>query len=75
MLQVNFKNRRIFDLRTYWVAETATFLDKPFKQIVGQTAHLPPEWIRDIYLEAKSWPVNPRALWWKLIKQSRIKND
>ncbi|MCY4577276.1 MAG: hypothetical protein OXB96_02520 [Candidatus Kaiserbacteria bacterium] len=53
------------------------FDDTHFKKILGQTKQFTVEEIRDIFTQAKSWQVNPKALFWKLIreKQQEIKTQ
>ena len=53
------------------------FDDTHFKKILGQTHQFTVEEIRDIFNQAKSWQVNPKALFWKLIreKQQEIKTQ
>ena len=48
-----------------------------FKKILGQTSQFTVEEIRDIFNQAKSWEVNPKALFWKLVreKQQEIKTQ
>ena len=51
------------------------FDDTHFKKILGQTHQFTVEEIRNIFNQAKSWDVNPKALFWKLVreKQQEIK--
>ncbi len=53
------------------------FDDTHFKKILGQTHQFTLEEIRDIFNQAKSWHVNPKALFWKLVreKQREIKTQ
>lgn len=48
------------------------FTQKDFKKLLGQTKQLTTEEIRHIFDAAKSWHKNPKALFWKLLKE---KND
>lgn len=47
------------------------FSDKEFKKVLGQTKQFTVDEIRDIFDQARSWQVNPRALFWKLVKEKR----
>lgn len=47
------------------------FDDTHFKKILGQTRQFTVEEIRDIFNQAKSWDVNPKALFWKLVREKR----
>lgn len=53
------------------------FDDKHFKKILGQTHQFTTAEIRDIFDQAKSWQTNPKALFWKLVreKQQAIKTQ
>lgn len=53
------------------------FSDKDFKKILGQTRQFTIDEIRDIFDQARSWNVNPGALFWKLVreKQGSIKQQ
>ena len=53
------------------------FDDTYFKRILGQTKKFTVGEIRAIYDEARSWDVNPQALFWKLVreKQNMIKEQ
>ena len=53
------------------------FDDKHFKKILGQTKQFTVQEIRAVFEQAKSWQVNPQALFWKLIreKQQEIKQQ
>jgi hypothetical protein len=56
--------------RAYWCEQIAGLVGKPIKQIIGLTRHLPTDWIRQIYEQARTGK-NPAALFWHLLKQSR----
>ena len=47
------------------------FDDTHFKKILGQTRQFTVEEIRDVFNQAKSWPVNPKALFWKLVREKQ----
>ena len=53
------------------------FDDTHFKKILGQTRQCTVHEIRDMFTQAKSWHVNPGALFWKLVreKQQEIKKQ
>ena len=42
-----------------------------FKKILGQTRQFTVTEIRDIFNQAKAWQVNPKALFWKLVRQKQ----
>ena len=47
------------------------FDDTYFKKILGQTRQFTVSEIRLIFEEAKSWQVNPQALFWKLVREKQ----
>ncbi|MDE0243344.1 MAG: hypothetical protein OYG31_01370 [Candidatus Kaiserbacteria bacterium] len=47
------------------------FSDKDFKKILGQTRQFTVDEIRDIFDQARSWNVNPKALFWKLVREKQ----
>ena len=47
------------------------FTQDEFKKILGATGNLTIDEIRDIYDQAVSWKVNPKALFWKLLKEKK----
>ena len=53
------------------------FDDREFKKILGQTRQFTVPEINEIFDRAKSWETNPRALFWKLVreKQEEIKQQ
>ena len=48
------------------------FSDKEFKKILFQTGKFTVREIREIYDQARSWQVNPPALFWKLVRQKQV---
>ena len=53
------------------------FSDKEFKKILGQTRQFTTAEVRKIFNDAKAWQINPRALFWKLVreKQTEIRDQ
>ena len=53
------------------------FDDKHFKKILGQTKQFTTKELRTVFEQAKAWKVNPKALFWKLVreKQEEIKTQ
>ena len=47
------------------------FDDSHFTKILGQTRQCTVSEIRDMFTEAKNWEKNPRALFWKLVREKR----
>ena len=69
---VNDKNRPTSE-RAYLIQTVCDTLfdDTHFKKIFGQTHQFTVEEIRDIFNQAKSWQVNPKALFWKLVREKQ----
>ena len=57
---------------SYWRDLTAKLIGKPFKQVAGLTAHLDLKAIKDLFEMAASFKENSAALWWKLLRKTRI---
>ena len=47
------------------------FDDRDFKKVLGQTAQFTVSELRDIFDRARAWQTNPRALFWKLVREKR----
>ena len=60
--------------KSYWIDLTAKMLNKPYKQIAGLTNHLDLKAIKDLYEIANEFKANPSALFWKLLKKTRVEN-
>lgn len=61
--------------RAYWlqtVIDELGFDQADFRKLMGQTRTLTVREVEDIFLKAKQWQKNPRALFWKLLKEKRL---
>ena len=67
--KISGKKGKMPHRRAYWVSETAKFLERPFKMVLGITKMLTQDEIESLLLKAKSWQINPQALYWKLYKE------
>ena len=57
--------------RAYYIQQICDtfFTQDDFKKILGQTRQLTTAEIQKIFDEARGWKTNPKALFWKLLKE------
>ena len=68
-----FKGKNPKSERAYLIQRICDtlFTQDDFKKILGQTSQMTILEIQEIFDKAKSWNVNPGALFWKLVKEKR----
>ena len=67
------KKKRPTSERAYTIQRVCDniFSQDEFKKLMGATGNLTIDEITDIYDRSVSWKVNPKALFWKLLREKK----